>query len=417
MITIPQLSDQLQLLFTTTANKLAKEQGVIRRQRKVTGAGFAQALVFGGIAHPSATRKQQQQAAVHAGMRVTHQALEQRFTPAAVDFMRQLFEAALNEAVKSQNQSTLLPQFNGVYVTDCTRLEWKGSGVKMAVRWELQRGQLQASLGEITQHDQKTAPIDAPLPAGALHLGDLGFFKLDRFRAWSEAGVFWLSRFKVGTTLYHPDGQSINLLAHLKSNPHPMVLPVLVGAKAKMPAYLVAAPIPPEAHAKRMARLKEEARLDQKALSPQQSNFAPWTLYLTNLPNLSFEQAHTLARTRWQIELMFKLWKSHGKVLKSRSADPIRQQCEGYAKLLGVLVTHWLMVTAGWCLEAASPLDAFRVIQAYVPVLMRAFLRPALWLDLLAWLKEALDLLPSRTKRRQTPLAFQLWHAFDTQNP
>ena len=59
-----------------------------------------------------------------------------------------------------------------------------------------------------------------------------------------------------------------------------------------------------------------------------------------NVPDLTFEQAHILASMRWQIELLFKLWKSHGKVLISCSADPIRQQCEGYAKLLGVLVAH-----------------------------------------------------------------------------
>lgn len=350
-------------------------------------------------------------------MTVSHQALEQRFTPTAVDFMRQLLEAGVGEAVRSGAKGALLPHFNGVYVTDCTRLEWDKHGVKMAVRWELQQGQLQASLGELTQNDQKTDLIEAPMPAGALHLGDLGFFKLNRFESWNQAGVFWLSRFKVGTILYHRNGQPLDLLAYLKAHPYPLSLPVAVGARAQLAAYLVAAPTPPDAYTKRMARLKEQARLDQRPLSPQQSAFAPWTLYLTNLPDLTFDQAHTLARTRWQIELLFKLWKSHGKVLQSRSADPIPQQCEGYGKLLGVLVAHWLMVTAGWSLDTASPLDAFRVIQGYVPLLMRAFRHPSLWAYLLAWLKEDCGLIPSPTKRRQTPLACQLWRAFDYRFP
>jgi hypothetical protein len=64
-----------------------KKTGFIRRQRQVTGAGFAQTLVLGGLAQPNAMRKQQQQAAAQVGMPISAQGLEQRFT-AAVDFMK-----------------------------------------------------------------------------------------------------------------------------------------------------------------------------------------------------------------------------------------------------------------------------------------------------------------------------------------
>ena len=54
----------------------------------MTGAGFAQTLVLGGLAQPDATRKQQHQAAVQVGMPISAQGLEQRFNEAAVEFMR-----------------------------------------------------------------------------------------------------------------------------------------------------------------------------------------------------------------------------------------------------------------------------------------------------------------------------------------
>jgi hypothetical protein len=95
----------------------------------VTRAGFAQALVLGGLAQPDATRKQQQQQAAQVGMLISAQGLEQRFTTAAVDFMKQLLEVGLTQVVCSEKSRPLLPQFNGVYLTDCTR-----------------RGQLQACL-------------------------------------------------------------------------------------------------------------------------------------------------------------------------------------------------------------------------------------------------------------------------------
>jgi hypothetical protein len=127
---------------------------------------------------------------------------------------------------------------------------------------------------------------------------------------------------------------------------------------------------------------------------------------------VTFAQAYLLARTRWQIELLFKLWKSHGNVLGARSADPLRQQCEGYAKLLGVLVAHWLLVT-GWQHEALGALDALRLIRTYTPLLMHALTQPYLWELLVDWLRESLANTQRLSKRQKVPLTFQLWRDFD----
>ena len=230
-----------------------KKTGFIQRQRQVTGAGFAQTLVLGGLAQPEATRKQQQQQASQVGMVVSVQGLEQRFTEPAVVFMRRLLEIGLEQMVSSEATRTLLPQFNGVYLTDCTRLVWAQAGVKMGVRWELQQGQIQASLSALKQNDQKTAVVEYAMPAGALHLGDLGFFKLKRFQTWNGQGVYWLTRFKVGTRLRTAEGETLDLLRLLETATAPVVMPVQVGVRAQVAAYLVAAPLPEAAYAKRQA--------------------------------------------------------------------------------------------------------------------------------------------------------------------
>jgi hypothetical protein len=185
-------------------------------------------------------------------MPISAQGLEQRFTAAAVDFMKQLLEAGLTQLVRSEQARPLLPQFNGVSLTDCTRLAWGRVGSKLAVRWDLQQGKLQASLGDVTQHDQKTAVVEQSMPAGALHLGDLGFFKLKRFAQWSQQGVYWLTRFKLGTTLYQADRQPLDPLVYLQSAQRHECLPVRVGVHEQLPAYLVAALLPDDAYAQRL---------------------------------------------------------------------------------------------------------------------------------------------------------------------
>ena len=413
MTTIPDLSGILQDLFTTTANRLAKQHGFIQRQRKVTGAGFAQALVLGGVAQPDATRSQQQQAAVQAGMPLSVQGLEQRFTASAVRFLRALLAEGLTQMVGSEAACPILPVFNGVYLTDCTRLDWDAGGVKLAVRWELQRGHLYAHLSDLHVHDNRTPVMMHALPSGALHLGDLGFFQLTRFAAWTQQGVYWLTRFKTGTTVTHADGQPVDLYALLSATDHPVCLSVRVGQRERLPAYLVAAPVPETVLTQRLTRLQANARRKQQPVSAQQRAAAHWTIYLTNIPNLTFAQAHVLARTRWQIELLFKLWKSQGKVLTARTRDPLRQQCEGYAKLLGVLVAHWALLVSGWQPHTQRALDALRVARTHMPLLMRALRTPDLWTLWSDGLCHDLAQLARRSTRAKVPLTFQLWQAFD----
>ncbi len=50
----------------------------------------------------------------------------------------------------------------------------------------------------------------------------------------------------------------------------------------------------------------------------------------------------------WLIELLFKLWKSGGGLDRSRSRQPLRILCEVYAKLLGLLLQHWLLLLSCW---------------------------------------------------------------------
>ena len=416
MTTITELSKKLQQLMTRTADRVARETGFIQRERQVTGACFAQTLVLGGLGQPEGTRKQLHQSATRSGMQVSVQGLDQRFTERAVAFMRRLLEEALSEMIESESTRGMLPQFKGVYLTDCTQMKWEGLGIKMAVRLELQHGALQVHLTEIQRNDQKTEIIDRCLAVGALHLADLGFFKLKRFSDWNEQGVFWLSRFKIGTIVTTLDGQSLDLKQMLTGE-EPITLAVKIGKKQPVSAFLVAAPLSDEALSKRQARLKEQARLDPRPLSQRQADLAHWSIYLSNIPDLTFPQAFILARTRWQIELLFKLWKSHAKVMISRSSDPLRQQVEGYAKLLGVLIAHWMLLVTGWQHDRLGAVDALRILRAYVPLLQRAFIYCHLFEDVFHWLKLDLEAAPPLPMRQKTPLAFQLWRSIEALYP
>jgi hypothetical protein len=46
--------------------------------------------------------------------------------------------------------------------------------------------------------------------------------------------------------------------------------------------------------------------------------------------------------------LLFKLWKQHGQLDEFRSRKPWRVLTEVLAKLLGLLVQHWVVLTGCW---------------------------------------------------------------------
>lgn len=410
MTTIAHLQPLLQTLFTSTANTVAREVGFIRRQRKLTGAHFLQATVFGWLQHATATRQQLYESLCLTGASLTAQGFEQRFRPPAIAFLRTMLDQALRYQFEAETLCPVLARFQGIYLTDSTRLD--GLALKVAARLELQNGQLALSLDDLDTHDNVTHVCQAPLPRGALHVGDLGFFDLKRFEGWRQAGVDWVTRYKTGTILTDIEGQRLTLQTLLRGRRRVVRRAVLVGGR-RVPMMLQARRVAADVVRKRLTRLRRQASRKQRPLSPRQRSLTGWTIYLTSLTDLSFEQVHTLYRARWQIECLFKRWKSLGQLAHSRTRDPVRQQCEGLAKLLAVLVAHWISQAAGWGNAHLSRHRLFVLAQTYAPLLAVAICRvPMLW-PLLHDLWRLLARANTSTPRKTHPNAAQLWDLFN----
>src|SRR5205807_9665498 len=110
-------------------------------------------------------------------------------------------------------------------------------------------------------------------------------------------------------------------------------------------------------------------------VSPARLRLADWTIVLTNVPQdmLSVQEVLVVVRCRWQIELLWKLWKEHGKLDTWRSYKPERVLTEIYAKLLGLLITHWQTVLGCWQAPNRSMVKAKQVVEWMAPCLALAF--------------------------------------------
>ena len=395
MTTLPQLSHALITLLTTTADRLAAETGFVQRVSRLTGSLFARILVFSWWADPAATCAARADMAATLGCPVSKQALDQRFGPASAAFLRALLGAAVQVAVAADPVAVpVLRRFTHVEVCDGSVITlpdslaslWPGCGhvaqdvtaaVKLVLRCDLVTGQLRGPVLVSGRTADRTGAAElAPLPAGSLHLADLGFFALEQFRAWAAADCYWLSRWRRGTAVYDRAGRRLDLLPWLRQHcPQQCDVPILLGAPTRLPGRLLAERVPAAVAAERRARLRAAASREQRLVSTEEWALAEWTILVTNCPaeQLSLDEALALAAARWQIELLFKRWKSLGQVDEWRTANRWRILTEIYAKLLLLVLQHWVLVVGSWARPERSLWQGVQALQARGRCLARAW--------------------------------------------
>ena len=92
MTIIPRIAGAMQHVLATVGDTIARGTGFVKRKRKLSGAKFVQTLVFTWLAKPNASLEELTQTAASLGVRITPQALEQRFTPQAAELLKQVLE-------------------------------------------------------------------------------------------------------------------------------------------------------------------------------------------------------------------------------------------------------------------------------------------------------------------------------------
>ena len=430
MTIIHQVSDAMQKVLTEAAERAAEATGFIQRQGKVTGANFCQTLVFGWLQNPEATLEELSQSGVAVGLEITPQGLDQRFTQRASDCLYEVLQAAVAETIQSHAVTIpILQRFTGVYVEDSSSIclpeeladVWLGCGgnkyasngaVKLQVRWDMLQGTLDGPyLTNGRTHDRVAAEMNQALPEGSLLIRDLGYWKLETFAALGDSGAYWLSRMQAQTGFYDQAGKQWTQAAFLhQQTGNSFDCRVELGINTRIPARLVGFRVPASVAAERRRKLKANAKRKGQTLSSTRLALCDWSLFVTNVSEalLTPEEILVLARLRWQIELLFKLWKSYGHIDKSRSEKPWRILCELYAKLIGMIIQHWTFLLGNWTFPDRSLVKASATVRRHAIHLAISLGKKSRLLEALKLLQTCLTCGARINKRAKSPHSFQL---------
>jgi hypothetical protein len=371
MTSVAYVEQQLRRVLEERTDVLARELGCVVRQRKLRGADIVQTLVFGFQQHPHASLEQLASVAAVRAVWVSDTAIDDRFTSQSAQLLHRVLEE-LTEVVVQAAQPVplhLLRRFTAVICEDSSTIalpdelaqQWQGCGgqqehtqaaLKVHTCWDLVRGRLWGPTLTSGRTSDRRSPFreESPL-VGSLAIRDIGYFSLPRIVERHAAGGYSLTRLQTGTALFTPEGEALLLEALLPRQVGQMKdLPVLVGSQRRHPMRLLLLRVPQEVGDKRRADLLEEARRRQQPVSAAALALVDWSILVTDAPVrlLRLEEALVLLRERWQMELLYKLWKQHAQLDEWHTANRWRILCELYAKLIGVLLQHWLIVLFAW---------------------------------------------------------------------
>jgi hypothetical protein len=428
---IGQLAAKMQALLDQTAEPIAWQSGCCKKKSPLSGAALLQTVVLCCLAHPEPRVEDYAQVAGALDHPVTPEAVHMRFTCALAKALEELLAQTVR-AMVARNPATVevLNKFAAVEVHDSSTITlpdeleefWRGcdtatgkggrSALKVQTRIDLVSGNVSAARIEEGRDNDHATPLQTEgLRPDALHLRDLGYFDLDVLQAIAAAEAYFLTRLQDSTAIFDADGARLNLGEFLGRQRENVVdVPVTIGVHHRLACRLVAVRVPKEVADQRRRNVRKNGR--KKGYTPSREKLAlcDWNFYVTNVSakKLSVDEVLALVRARWQIECLFKQWKSDGGLARVRSAKPWRVVCEVLGKLIAMIIQHAVLIQCVWHRANRSLRKAAKAVRRHAGQLIAALHHAKALIQALEDICQSLRKVAEVDPRRKHPSAFQL---------
>jgi hypothetical protein len=429
---LDSIGQKITSFFAETVEAVARETKFVQRRSALNGLNFLKVMVFGYLENPQASLSDLAKVCLDLEVLITPQGLDERVNPFSVAFLKAMYSQAF-EMFKNRTPLPLpvLKQFSAINLVDSSVKELSdsmvaeypgcgGNGAQASLKIQLVFDFLCGNLQQIRLQagraaDQAYRDYLAVVEQGSLTIADLGYFCLDALRAIAEKGAYFLIRYLYPTALLTPQGDRIDLLALLRSETtHYIDLPVLLGCQPqhRIPCRLIALRLPQAVAEERRRKAIAHAAKRSKGeiLSKDYLYLLGWTLFLTNASTsmLSVAQVTCLYRVRWQIELIFKLWKSYCGLNAIGPWRKDRTWSEFYAKMIGIILAHFIIAPIRipeevWLGQEISAVQVRKLLARFAVRLNLCLPDTTAFVDVLRQLFDQIEQFGFKQKRRKKP--------------
>lgn len=354
---------------------LAKKTRFMQRNRKLTLTSFLTMIFSEPGALSTLSLTSLSGTLGDQDVHISKQALNKRINEQAVSFLREVYLHLYEKQLKL----TLTPialettvQFNRIRVLDGSTVTMSldcslvypgtvGSGVKFQIEYDLLTGRflyidLQAGkAGDCPAGMERLQNLEK----NDLFLQDLGYFKFDMLKYIAERDAFYVSRAKSDIRFhtahpnprYHPNGDLMEkyayerlvleeIVATIKRGEYKEYPLVYMGSNEKVLTRLVVYRMTKEEQLRQDHKIVRRDQTKPGKIKQKSKDLSGISMMVTNLPpSVPAEEVISLYRCRWQIEILFKSWKSDFKIDNYREMKLERWECHLYTELITLLIS------------------------------------------------------------------------------
>lgn len=354
-------------------DKLAKKTGFVTRNRKLSASCFVNSLMFSiynqsQTSLPDITEDLNQQ----FGIDISKEALHKRFTPQAVEFLKEVVKLQLSRQLDVVANNDLKSLFPSIKIKDSSKFSlpsiyngcYPGFGnfskvnglMNIQYEYDLVSGNwISIELTKGTRNDQQDSKETLDLiSTGDLHIRDLGYITPTYLKDIVDKKAYFLNRLPSQINIYSLKKEILDWseIDHKlrKSKNQCLDIDVLIYEKDLLPCRLLIEPVSDEEYRKRLERAKSLAKSQGVGVSEKHKIKCRYNTFITNIDRsiLPIEKIRKTYYTRWQIELIFKTWKSFFEINKVKRVKKERLECQLLAKLLWILLNWKLFQTSNY---------------------------------------------------------------------
>ena len=346
-------------------NSIAKRTGFVKRSRKLAAPDFVNTLMFSSCNQattslPDMTADLSQQFSVD----ISKEGLHKKFSAEGVCFLKELLKIQLSQQVSLQEHTDLKKHFTAINIKDSSKFslpdiyngDYPGFGnfsktnglMNLQYEYDLMSGKwIVLELTSVKRNDQQDSKqtIES-LKQGELYVRDLGYITPTYLKAVVEKEAYFLNRLPPQANMYTCENKPMDwkqVARKLKkTGMQALDMDVLIYQRELLKCRLVIEMVTDDEYRNRLRQAERSAKKHGVGLSKDHKLRCRYNAFITNVDReiLPIEKIRKTYYLRWQIELVFKTWKSFFEINKVKKVKKERMECQLLAKLLWVLL-NW----------------------------------------------------------------------------
>jgi len=345
----------------------AKEAGFVKRTSLVNGNRFLELLLLNSTKGALLSLEDlARDFEASYGLSISKQGIDERFNQEAVIFLKKIMTHLVEQHLSMKMNTNKEYRFTACRLKDSTRFGlpdsyskvYKGHGgatnvqsmISIQYEFDLFTGNhLDLNLTSGCRNDQRDSneSIDS-INEGELLIRDLGYTTSTYLSAVAAKQAYFLNRLPTQMNVYatNNDNKQIDfekICKKLKRYNLPyMELDVLVGKNAQIPCRLVVSLCETKAATKRLKKTTKNTLSTRHKVSKETKIKSKLNMYITNAPikMIATKDVYHIYSLRWQIELIFKAWKSLCNIDKIKKVKIHRFECNLLSGLIWA-IANW----------------------------------------------------------------------------